>query len=457
MTEQRLRRALHRLQVVALLGAERRVERELGHADDAVHRRADLVAHVREELALGPVGGLGRVLRLARAPRSPRSRSDLKRLQVRGHLVEDCARARRTRRVDRAQSSCSSRRPRSDRAALEHAQRPGDGMNDRDGAARMKSAQPRRPATLMLMARVSRIAVEALASPRRCRRLTIALSTIGRERALRIGNARPSRPVAADRSGCLKLITVMRSVRCSARFLRGSQPVEFHGTTRVIARLRFVKLLRRPRSRFFVAYVPGLRSGPRSASSQVDVCRRRDDAESGEPDRLQLLDDRHRIARGSRVAMLRTRRPLRREVARRTSRRTRLTIARKARSAGSDSHRENRAQCAASIPAARRPKRVKCEEIVRRARMQSVRSCGSSAHVRGEAGPHRCRVGSVRLQADLPAPAASGSAASRAPRRDRRRGCRRRAAIGITDASVFSAMRSFGSLNVGTRTTPLAM
>ena len=30
-----------------------RVQRQFGHADDAVHRRADLVAHVGEELALG--------------------------------------------------------------------------------------------------------------------------------------------------------------------------------------------------------------------------------------------------------------------------------------------------------------------------------------------------------------------------------------------------------------------
>ena len=35
------------------------VEHQLGHADDAVHRRADFVAHVRQKLALGPVGRLG--------------------------------------------------------------------------------------------------------------------------------------------------------------------------------------------------------------------------------------------------------------------------------------------------------------------------------------------------------------------------------------------------------------
>ena len=35
------------------------VQQQLGHADDAVHGRADLVAHVGQELALGDVGRLG--------------------------------------------------------------------------------------------------------------------------------------------------------------------------------------------------------------------------------------------------------------------------------------------------------------------------------------------------------------------------------------------------------------
>ena len=50
--EQRLGRAAHRLRVLALLRVQMGVEQEAGHADDAVHRRADLVAHVGEELAL---------------------------------------------------------------------------------------------------------------------------------------------------------------------------------------------------------------------------------------------------------------------------------------------------------------------------------------------------------------------------------------------------------------------
>ena len=51
------------VEVVALLGVSSRVERQLGHADDAVHRRADLVAHVGEELALGAAGFHGLVAR----------------------------------------------------------------------------------------------------------------------------------------------------------------------------------------------------------------------------------------------------------------------------------------------------------------------------------------------------------------------------------------------------------
>ena len=38
---------------LALLRVEVAVEQQTGHADDAVHRRADLVAHIGQELALG--------------------------------------------------------------------------------------------------------------------------------------------------------------------------------------------------------------------------------------------------------------------------------------------------------------------------------------------------------------------------------------------------------------------
>ena len=60
--QQRAGGVADREQVVALIGGQRGVERELGHADDAVHRRADLVAHVGEELALGAARVLGLAL-----------------------------------------------------------------------------------------------------------------------------------------------------------------------------------------------------------------------------------------------------------------------------------------------------------------------------------------------------------------------------------------------------------
>jgi len=60
--EQALGRPVDRLDVPALLGRQLSVECQLGHADDAVHRGADLVAHVREELALCAIGTVGGVL-----------------------------------------------------------------------------------------------------------------------------------------------------------------------------------------------------------------------------------------------------------------------------------------------------------------------------------------------------------------------------------------------------------
>ena len=54
-------RELHVVGVVALLGVEVGVEQQLGHPDDPVHRRADLVAHVGQELRLQPRGLEGMV------------------------------------------------------------------------------------------------------------------------------------------------------------------------------------------------------------------------------------------------------------------------------------------------------------------------------------------------------------------------------------------------------------
>ena len=66
-------------EVVALLRREPGLQREIGHADDGVHRRADLVAHVGEELADRPACS-------ARAP--PRARSRLLGLAI-GDVARD--------------------------------------------------------------------------------------------------------------------------------------------------------------------------------------------------------------------------------------------------------------------------------------------------------------------------------------------------------------------------------
>ena len=58
---QRLRRFPGGAQVLALTRRQLRLQREVGHADDGVHRCADLVAHVGQELALGHVAASARV------------------------------------------------------------------------------------------------------------------------------------------------------------------------------------------------------------------------------------------------------------------------------------------------------------------------------------------------------------------------------------------------------------
>src|SRR5262249_4859112 len=67
--EQGLGRRLGHVQVLALLGREVGVQGQLRHTEDAIHRRADLVAHVRQELALRPAGCLRRHFRLLQLTR----------------------------------------------------------------------------------------------------------------------------------------------------------------------------------------------------------------------------------------------------------------------------------------------------------------------------------------------------------------------------------------------------
>src|SRR5258708_31128873 len=64
--------------VEALIGIEAAVEEDLDHADDAVERRADLVAHVGEELGLGAARRLGAGLGLPQLLLRPDPLRDLR-------------------------------------------------------------------------------------------------------------------------------------------------------------------------------------------------------------------------------------------------------------------------------------------------------------------------------------------------------------------------------------------
>ncbi len=56
-------RCVYRVESFYLLGGDAFASKQVRHADDAVHRRADFMAHVGEEGALGNIGGFGTLLR----------------------------------------------------------------------------------------------------------------------------------------------------------------------------------------------------------------------------------------------------------------------------------------------------------------------------------------------------------------------------------------------------------
>ena len=57
--QQRIGGLLDDIEITLLLSGQRSRERQFGHADDAVHGRADFMAHRGQELALGLAGRLG--------------------------------------------------------------------------------------------------------------------------------------------------------------------------------------------------------------------------------------------------------------------------------------------------------------------------------------------------------------------------------------------------------------
>ena len=63
--EQRFARAIHRIGKAALLVRQCSAKQQLGHPQHTVHRGANLVAHIGQELRLRAAGGLGDLLRVA--------------------------------------------------------------------------------------------------------------------------------------------------------------------------------------------------------------------------------------------------------------------------------------------------------------------------------------------------------------------------------------------------------
>ena len=51
----------HDAEVFVLFSGQHRIVQQIGHAEDGIHRRANFVGHLREEVGLGPRGHLGRI------------------------------------------------------------------------------------------------------------------------------------------------------------------------------------------------------------------------------------------------------------------------------------------------------------------------------------------------------------------------------------------------------------
>ena len=106
---------LDRLREAPLTGREVGIEEQVGHPDHTVHRRPDLVAHVRQELALRSVRILGEIRRLP----SPRGSPLRARACVRAPSPRGSAAARRP-----AAGSCAGGAPSHRRSAPRRRSRP---------------------------------------------------------------------------------------------------------------------------------------------------------------------------------------------------------------------------------------------------------------------------------------------------------------------------------------------
>ena len=144
-------------------GVERRVGEQIGHPEHAVHRRADLVAHVGEELALGAASPVRRArwprpaprCDRARAPRDPRASRPARGWRARGHRAPcagagSCRRSRATiasrslAQLPHFERFVAVRRPRRRRAVVRrHAAGGGHQPFERTGDARRRGARRR--------------------------------------------------------------------------------------------------------------------------------------------------------------------------------------------------------------------------------------------------------------------------------------------------------------------------
>src|SRR5258705_13302075 len=297
--EQHFRRAVRGLQVVALYRGERRVERKLRHADDAVHRRADFVAHVRQELALGAVGVLGRVLRLHQR-RGRFVTLDVQRLQIRGHLVEAVRKLaelvvtlERDHRVPVAGAN-------PDGAALQHLKRPGDRMAHRHRADQDEQRARRETEDAQVDGPARRISqrgilrekhLPALAGNRIDNLDELALR--GVEFLVSVDDRRPASAVRPD-AEAQRLDAIAGALH--PRDFRGIPAGACPDDARFLEAV--VQLPRRVEYFAFLVAHPGRVADGILQAEQAEVRGRRDDAEARKLDRGELLDDGARIEHG---------------------------------------------------------------------------------------------------------------------------------------------------------------
>ena len=163
--QQHLAGRTHGLELLALRARQFTVEREFGHADDAVHRRPDLVAHVRQEIALRAVRGLRLILRGAQRGRLMRQaigqlprigerallalhqEQEVHRLVVRAEVAQREAARRQLGRIDdprRAEEQCPRTLRHELAAQLQH--RVVHGLEHRDRTLRRCDVVEREPA-----------------------------------------------------------------------------------------------------------------------------------------------------------------------------------------------------------------------------------------------------------------------------------------------------------------------